>query len=95
MKMEHEHMPCGTMEESSLYRIGMFAAMNHVTVKALLSRIAELTRQIAVVDGYLSGQKARLASPVLIKTIPATTVACKPGWPPTTRCLTGCRKWAR
>ena len=143
MKMEHEHMPCGTMEESSLFRIGMFAAMNHVTVKALrfyeeqglllpalihpetgyryyalsqmaelhrmmalkqagftleeiarlnagadeealllkkkaalLSRIAELTRQIAVVDGYLSGQKARLASPVLIKTIPATTVAC-------------------
>lgn len=29
-----------------------------------------------MVDGYLSGQKARLSSPVLIKTVPATTVAC-------------------
>ncbi|MGN1369378.1 MAG: MerR family transcriptional regulator [Aristaeellaceae bacterium] len=143
MKMQQEHMPCQAMEKSPLYRIGMFAAMNHVTVKALrfyeeqglllpalihpetgyryytlsqmaelhrmtalkqggftleeiaqlnagadeeallmkkkaalLAKIAELTRQIAVVDGYLSGQKARLSSPVLIKTIPATTVAC-------------------
>ena len=35
MKMQQEHMPCQEMEKSPLYRIGMFAAMNHVTVKAL------------------------------------------------------------
>ena len=142
MEMKQEHRPCTESEGDTLYRIGMFAAMNHVTVKTLrfyeeqglllpamihpengyrfytlsqmavlhqitalkqagftleeiarinsgadeeavlrkkkaelLEKIAELTRQIAVVDGYLSGKEARLAAPVLIKTIPATTVA--------------------
>ena len=41
----------------------------------LLTKIAELTRQIAVVDGYLSKQKMGLSNPVLIKTIPETIVA--------------------
>ena len=143
MEMNQEHRPCGEKTADTLYRIGMFAAMNHVTIKTLrfyeeqglllpaliqpengyryytlsqmavlhqitalkqagftleevarirsgadeqavllkkkaelLARIAELTRQIAVVDGYLSGKETRLASPVLIKTIPETTVAC-------------------
>ena len=40
------------------------------------STISELTRQIAVVDGYLSKKKTRLSAPVLVKTIPETTVAC-------------------
>ena len=142
MEMKQEHRPCTESAGDTLYRIGMFAAMNHVTVKTLrfyeeqglllpamihpengyrfytlsqmavlhqitalkqagftleeiarinsgadeeavlrkkkaelLEKIAELTRQIAVVDGYLSGKEARLAAPVLIKTIPATTVA--------------------
>ena len=44
----------------------------------LLARIADLTRQIAVVDGYLSKKKTRLSAPVLIKTIPETTVAFMP-----------------
>lgn len=43
---------------------------------ALLAKIADLTRQIAVVDGYLSKKKIGLSAPVLIKTIPETTVAC-------------------
>ena len=41
----------------------------------LIAKIAELTRQIAVVDGFLSKQKTGLAAPVLVKTIPETTVA--------------------
>ena len=143
MEMKHEHLPCPERAGDRFYKIGMFAAMNHVTVKTLrfyeeqglllpaliqpengyryytlsqmavlhqitalkqagftleeiarvnsgadeeavllkkkaelLERIAELTRQIAVVDGYLSGRKTQLAAPVLIKTIPGTTVAC-------------------
>ena len=143
MKMRQEHKPCEVKENGALYKIGMFAAMNHVTVKTLrfyeeqglltpalihpetgyryytlsqmavlhritalklagftleeiallnrgadeetlllkkkselLAKIAELTRQIAVVDGYLSQKKTRLSAPVLIKTIPETTVAC-------------------
>ena len=143
MKMNYEHKPCEAKTEGTLYKIGMFAAMNHVTVKTLrfyeeqglllpalihpetgyryytlsqmavlhqitalkqagftleeiarinsgadeeavllkkkselLAKIAELTRQIAVVDGYLSGKKRELSAPVLIKTIPETTVAC-------------------
>ena len=143
MEMKHEHLPCPERAGDRFYKIGMFAAMNHVTVKTLrfyeeqglllpaliqpensyryytlsqmavlhqitalkqagftleeiarvnsgadeeavllkkkaelLERIAELTRQIAVVDGYLSGRKTQLAAPVLIKTIPETTVAC-------------------
>lgn len=34
MKMEKEHK-CQQKEESRLYRIGMFAQMNHVTIKTL------------------------------------------------------------
>ena len=143
MEMRQEHKPCEVKESGALYKIGMFAAMNHVTVKTLrfyeeqglltpalihpetgyryytlsqmavlhqitalklagftleeiallhggadeeslllkkksqlLAKIAELTRQIAVVDGYLSQKQTRLSAPVLIKTIPETTVAC-------------------
>ena len=142
MEMKQEHKPCETKDSGTLYKIGMFAAMNHVTVKALrfyeeqgllipalihpetgyryytlsqmavlhqitalkqvgftleeiarinagadeeavllkkkaelLAKISELTRQIAVVDGYLSKRKNALSSPVLVKTIPETTVA--------------------
>ena len=41
----------------------------------LIAKIADLTRQIAVVDGYLSKQKTGLSASVLVKTIPETTVA--------------------
>ena len=41
----------------------------------LLAKISDLTRQIAVVDGYLSKRKNGLSAPVLVKTIPETTVA--------------------
>lgn len=142
MEMKREHKPCGEKTSGTLYKIGVFAAMNHVTVKALrfyeeqgllmpaliqpengyryytlsqmavlhqitalklagftleeisrinsgadeeavllkkkselLAKIAELTRQISVVDGYLSKKKTGLSAPVLIKTIPKTTVA--------------------
>ena len=142
MEMKWEHEPCREKTGDTLYKIGMFAAMNHITVKALrfyeeqgllmpalihpetgyryytlsqmavlhqinalklagftleeiarinsgadeeavllkkkaelLAKIADLTRQIAVVDGYLSNKKTRLSAPVLIKTIPETTVA--------------------
>ena len=143
MEMKQEHKPCEGRTSDTLYKIGMFAAMNHVPVKTLrfyeeqgllmpalihpetgyryytlsqmavlhqitalklagftleeiarihsgadeeavrlkkkaelLARIADLTRQIAVVDGYLSKQKTGLSAPVLVKTIPETTVAC-------------------
>ena len=143
MEMKQEHKPCEVKTSDTLYKIGMFAAMNHVTVKTLrfyeeqgllmpalihpdtgyryytlsqmavlhqitalklagftleeiadinsgadeeavllkkkaelLAKIADLTRQIAVVDGYLSKKKTRLSAPVLVKTIPETTVAC-------------------
>lgn len=142
MEMKQEHPPCETKTSETLYKIGMFAAMNHVTVKTLrfyeeqglllpayiqpengyryytlsqmavihqitalktagftleeiarinsgadeeavllkkkaelLEKISDLTRQIAVVDGYLSRKKIGLSHPVLIKTIPETTVA--------------------
>ena len=142
MQMNQRHEPCEVRENGILYKIGMFAAMNHVTVKTLrfyeeqgllmpaqinqengyryytlsqmavihqitalkqagftleeiarinsgadeegvlqkkkselIAKIAELTRQIAVVDGFLSKQKTGLAAPVLVKTIPETTVA--------------------
>ncbi|MGN1016171.1 MAG: MerR family transcriptional regulator [Faecousia sp.] len=142
MEMKQKHEPCEVKDSGTLYKIGMFAAMNHVTVKALrfyeeqgllmpacinqengyryytlsqmavihqitalkmagftleeiarinsgadeevvlrkkkaelLAKIADLTRQIAVVDGYLSKQKTGLSAPVLVKTIPETTVA--------------------
>lgn len=141
MKMERNHQ-CGQgKEEIRLYKIGMFAQMNHITVKTLhfyeeqqlllpaqvdgetgyryytmnqmtvlhrimalkragftiedikrfdntadtnaflgrkraelLAKIAELTRQIAVLDGYMAEGGDTLAAPVLIKTIPAVTV---------------------
>ena len=143
MEMKQEHKPCGEKTGDTLYKIGMFAAMNQVTVKTLrfyeeqgllmpalihpetgyryytlsqmavlhqitalkqagftleeiarvnsgadeetvllkkkaelLAKISDLTRQIAVVDGYLSKKKTGLSAPVLIKTIPETTVAC-------------------
>lgn len=142
MQMNQRHEPCEVRENGTLYKIGMFAAMNHITVKTLrfyeeqgllmpaqinqengyryytlsqmavihqitalkqagftleeiarinsgadeegvlqkkkselIAKIAELTRQIAVVDGFLSKQKTGLAAPVLVKTIPETTVA--------------------
>ena len=142
MEMKREHRPCEKKTGDTLYKIGMFAAMNHVTVKTLrfyeeqgllmpalihpetgyryytlsqmavlhqitalklagftleeiarihsgadeaavllkkkselLAKIAELTRQVAVVDGYLSKKKTGLSAPVLMKTIPETTVA--------------------
>ena len=142
MQMRQKHDPFEVKESGTLYKIGMFAAMNHVTVKALrfyeeqgllmpacinqedgyryytlsqmavlhqitalkmagftleeiahihsgadeeavlrkkkselIAKIADLTQQIAVVDGYLSKKKTGLSHPVLIKTIPETTVA--------------------
>ena len=142
MEMKQEHRPCEERTGDTLYKIGMCAAMNHMTVKTLrfyeeqgllmpalihpetgyryytlsqmavphqisalkqagftleeiahinagadeeavllkkkaelLAKIADLTRQIAVVDGYLSKKKTGLSAPVLIKTIPQTTVA--------------------
>ena len=35
MRMKNAHMSCEEKEQSKLYRIGMFATMNHVTIKAL------------------------------------------------------------
>ena len=142
MQLRQKHEPFEVKETGTLYKIGMFAAMNHVTVKTLrfyekqgllmpavinqengyryytlsqmavlhqitalkmagftleeiahihsgadeeaalrkkkselIAKIADLTRQIAVVDGYLSKTKTGLSHPVLIKTIPETTVA--------------------
>ncbi|MGN0290614.1 MAG: MerR family DNA-binding transcriptional regulator, partial [Lachnospiraceae bacterium] len=35
MRMNDSHVGCEEKEQSKLYKIGMFAAMNHVTIKAL------------------------------------------------------------
>ena len=35
MRMKQEHKPCEGKDSGTLYKIGMFAAMNHVTVKTL------------------------------------------------------------
>ena len=35
MEMKQEHKPCEGKTSGTLYKIGMFAAMNHVTVKTL------------------------------------------------------------
>ena len=35
MEMKQEHKPCEVKDSGTLYKIGMFAAMNHVTVKTL------------------------------------------------------------
>ncbi|MGN0267955.1 MAG: MerR family transcriptional regulator [Lachnospiraceae bacterium] len=142
MEMKQKHKPYDEKVCDTLYKIGMFAAMNRVTVKTLrfyeeqgllmpalidpdngyryytlaqmavlhqitalkkagftleeiarinsgadeqevllkkkaelLTKIADLTRQIAIVDGYLSKKKTGLSHPVLIKTIPETTAA--------------------
>lgn len=142
MRMYEKHVCETGKTESYLYKIGMFAAMNHITVKTLrfyeeqgllipahvdrengyryytmsqmadihritslkqagftleeikqlsnvkdekaflqkkkadlLAQIAELTRRIAVVDGFLSNRDHALDTPVLIKTIPAVTAA--------------------
>ena len=141
MQMKEKHEPCRIRTENHLYRIGMFAQMNHITVKTLrfyeeqgllspayveeengyryytldqmagihqitalkqagftldeikqihsgeaketllqkkksrlLSRIAELTRQIAVIDSYLLDESASLHAPVLVKTLPACII---------------------
>ncbi|MCI6060658.1 MAG: MerR family transcriptional regulator [Dorea sp.] len=142
MKMKKEHSCFPEKESSYLYRIGMFAQMNHVTIKTLrfyeeqglllpasvdkengyryytmdqmavlhritawkqagftiedirrlndspdsvsflhrkkaeiMSKIAELTMQMAMIDGYLSGGEEGLQSPVLIRTVPSVVVA--------------------
>lgn len=142
MKMNEKHEAFTEKTVPQLYKIGMFAQMNHITIKtlrfyeeqglllpahvdgengyryytmnqmadiqritalkqagftlddiklinqgadtayllsskkaALLKKIAELTSQIAVIDGYLSGPAGTLDAPVLIRTIPAVTVA--------------------
>ena len=142
MKMNEKHEAFAEKEVPQLYKIGMFAQMNHITIKALrfydeqgllspafvdsengyryytmnqmadihritalkqagftlddiklsnrgadassllaskkaalLRKIAELTSQIAIIDGYLSGQASTLDAPVLIRKIPAVTVA--------------------
>ena len=142
MKMNEKHEAFEHKVPPQLYKIGMFAQMNHVTVKALrfyeeqelllpayvdgengyryytmnqmadiqritalkqagftlydiklinqgadtapllaskkaaiLRKIAELTSQIAIIDGYLSGPAGTLDTPVLIRKIPAVTVA--------------------
>ena len=142
MKMNEKHEAFAEETTPQLYKIGMFAQMNHITIKtlrfyeeqglllpayvdgengyryytmnqmadiqritalkqagftlddiklinqgadtayllstkkaALLKKIAELTSQIAVIDGYLSGPAGTLDAPVLIRTIPAVTVA--------------------
>lgn len=34
-KIHEEHKPCEEKDSGTLYKIGMFATMNHVTVKTL------------------------------------------------------------
>ena len=141
MRMKNNHSCFEEKTGSHLYKIGMFAQMNHVTIKALrfyeekgllfpayvdeengyryyrmdqmadlhritalkqagftiedilqldnssdatvflqkkkaelMKKIAELTMQIAVIDGYLMGDKDSVEAPVLIRTIPSVTV---------------------
>ena len=142
MRMKNNHSCFEEKTGSHLYKIGMFAQMNHVTIKALrfyeekgllfpayvdeengyryyrmdqmadlhritalkqagftiddilqldnssdatvflqkkkaelMKKIAELTMQIAVIDGYLMGDKDSVEAPVLIRIIPSVTVA--------------------
>lgn len=142
MKMYEKHSYCKEKENNRLYKIGMFAQMNHITVKTLrfyeeqgllvpayvdeengyryytmnqmaelhqitalkqagftledivhlkngadenaflsgkraelLSKIAELTKQIAVIDGYMTDVSSSIEAPVLVKTIPAVIAA--------------------
>lgn len=143
MEMKEKAMICDEKLQEYLYKIGMFAAMNHVTVKTLrfyeeqgllipayinqengyryfrmsqmadvhqitalkqagftlediaqinagsdeeavilkkkseiMKKIAQLTRQMAILDGYLAKKKGALSAPVLVKEIPAVTCAC-------------------
>lgn len=138
MKMREEHKCCEEKAKSQLYKIGMFAQMNHTTIKTLrfyeeqglllpavvdsengyryytmdqmsvlhrimalkqagftledirrlnsnsdatgflakkkeeiLSKIAELTIQLAMIDGYMASSGEYLDAPVLIKRIPS------------------------
>lgn len=142
MNLKEKHMACEPNNEEMLYKIGMFAAMNHVTVKALrfyedrgllvpayintengyryyrlsqmaelhritalkkagftldeimymnsganeddvlqkkkseiLSQIADLTKQLAMIDGYIVKKKGSLSVPVLVKTVAEVKVA--------------------
>lgn len=151
MDLKEKHEACEVKTKSTLYKIGVFAAMNHVTVKTLrfyeeqklllpsyinyengyryyelsqmadihqisalkqagftleeiasirknkieqndktenithsillkkkselLSKIAELTGKLSIVENYLSKNTKILSSPVLVKTVPAVTVA--------------------
>lgn len=142
MRMNQEHVCFEEKENSHLYKIGMFAQMNHVTIKTLhfyeeqgllapayvdgengyryytmgqmaelhritalkqagftiedirklnnssdkafslnrkkvelMSKIAALTKQISIIEGYLAGQDEAIQTPVLIKKIPAVVVA--------------------
>lgn len=142
MRMNNKHEACERKSEEYLYKIGVFAAMNHVTVKTLrfyeskgllvpayvdkengyryytmnhmaiihqitalkqagftlddiakinsgsdegvfllnkkaelLGKIAELTKQLALIDRYLAKKNINLDTPVLVKTIPEVTVA--------------------
>ena len=65
-----------TLEEIKLINQGADAASLLASKKAaLLRKISELTSQIAVIDGYLSYSASTLDAPVLIRKIPAVTVA--------------------
>lgn len=142
MEMKIKHRPCIPQTKNTLYRIGMFAAMNRVTVKTLrfyeeqnllipayinfengyrfyelsqmqvlhkitalkqagftleeiqklnngcdenaillkkkselMSKIADLTKQLSIIEMYLTEKADTIASPVLIKKIPKVTVA--------------------
>lgn len=142
MEMKNKHQPCTPQTKNTLYRIGMFAAMNRVTIKALrfyeeqnlllpayinyengyrfyelsqiqdlhkitalkqagftleeiqklnngcdenavllkkkselLSKIADLTKQLSIVSTFLTKKVDTISSPVLIKKIPKVTVA--------------------
>lgn len=142
MEMKIKYQPCIPQTKNTLYRIGMFAAMNRVTVKTLrfyeeqkllipayinfengyrfyelsqmqvlhkitalknagftleeiqklnngcdenaillkkkselMSKIADLTKQLSTIEMYLTEKADTIASPVLIKRIPKVTVA--------------------
>lgn len=142
MDMREKHKACEPKIEDVLYKIGMFAAMNRVSIKTLrfyeergllypahineengyryyklsqiadlhkitvlklagftldeillinsganeenviqkkkseiLNQIAELTKQVAILDGYQAKQGGSIRIPVLVKTVPETTVA--------------------
>ena len=142
MNMKEEHKCFEKKCKETLYKIGMFAQMNHITIKALrfyeeqglltpafvdnengyryytmsqmailhqitalkqagftlddikiinncadkegflvkkkneiLSGISKLTKQLAILEGYMSDTEISLNTPVLIKTIPACIVA--------------------